>query len=230
MRGLEEIVVRLDAVDRRRAALKRLVHQEVARDMVVDQVERQQRMAQVVEHAHEEDDIEPLPQTRHIVHRQLSEIDFGAFDFRGEPGLRQVARVEVDADHPGGAAAFHLQRVEASVAADVEHRLAAQIGGDRVLETAPLHHRVIIEKVVGRGAHPGEIEVVEPRAERGDTLANAVLAVRHPRGGPRLVKGRQHRLSPSRLIADDQERSERLGSRLPVASRALNSMPNGPRP
>ena len=45
---------------------------------------------------------------------------------RGEPRLREVAVVPVDADDALGAAALHLEGVEAGVAADVEHRRAGR--------------------------------------------------------------------------------------------------------
>jgi hypothetical protein len=43
-----------------RAALHRLEDHQVAGHVVVDQVQRQQRVAQVVEHAHEQDEVEAL--------------------------------------------------------------------------------------------------------------------------------------------------------------------------
>ena len=43
----------------------------------------------------------------------------------GEARLREVVVVEVDAEHALGAAPLHLDGVEAGVAADVEHGLAA---------------------------------------------------------------------------------------------------------
>jgi hypothetical protein len=44
-----------------RSALHRLEDQHVAGDMLVDEVEREQRVAQVVEHAHEDHDVERSP-------------------------------------------------------------------------------------------------------------------------------------------------------------------------
>ena len=116
------------------AALHRLEDQQVVRDVLVDQVEREQRMAQVVEHAHEEHDVEPLAERADVVDGQLAELDVEPVDLGGEARLRQIVLVGVDAEHARGAAALHLHRVEAGVAADVEHGLAAQIGRDRVRE------------------------------------------------------------------------------------------------
>ena len=64
------------------------------------------------------------------VHVELAQLDLEPEHARGEPGLREVARGAVDRDHARRAPALHLERVEAGVAADVEHGLAAQIGGE----------------------------------------------------------------------------------------------------
>ena len=65
--------------------------------MLVDEVERQQRVAQVVEHAHEEHDVEPLAERADVVDRQLPEFDVEPAHLGGEAGLRQIILVEVDA-------------------------------------------------------------------------------------------------------------------------------------
>jgi hypothetical protein len=76
--------------------------------VVVDQVQRQQRMAQVVEHAHEHHEVEALAQLADVVDRQLAKLDVLALHLGGEAGLLQVAVVEVDAEHAIGAAPLHL--------------------------------------------------------------------------------------------------------------------------
>jgi hypothetical protein len=43
--------------------------------VLVDQVERQQRVAQVVEHAHEEHEVEALAERADVVDRELAELD-----------------------------------------------------------------------------------------------------------------------------------------------------------
>ena len=134
--------------------------------MLVDQVERQQRVAQVVEHAHEEHEVEALAQRADVVDGQLAELDVEPGDLGGEAGLGQVVVVEVDAEHALGAAPLHLDRVEAAVAADVEHGLAGEVRRDRVGERSPLHRRVVAEEMVGRGRDAVEVDVVEPGPER----------------------------------------------------------------
>ena len=97
--------------------------------MVVDEVEREQRVAQVIKHAHEEHDVEALAQRADVVDRELAELDVEPADLGGKARLRQVVVVEVDAEHPLGPAPLHLDRVEAAVAADIEHGLAGEILG-----------------------------------------------------------------------------------------------------
>src|SRR5205085_2311210 len=67
-----------------------------------------------------------------------------------------------------GAALFHLDRIEAGIASDVEHRLAGEVGRHGVGEALPLDVRVVAEEVIGRGLHAGEVDVVKPAAEGTD--------------------------------------------------------------
>ena len=65
--------------------------------MLVDQIEREQRMAQMIEHADEEHDVEPLAERADVVDRELAELDVEPVHLGGEPGLRQIVLVEIDA-------------------------------------------------------------------------------------------------------------------------------------
>ena len=95
-------------------------------------------------------------------------------DLGGEPRLREVVVVEVDAEHALGPAPLHLDRIEAGIAADVEHGSAGEIGRDRVGESPPFDSGIVAQEVVGRRFDPGKLDVVEPRPERFDRLANLV--------------------------------------------------------
>ena len=79
------------------AAQHRLEHQHVADHVLVQDVEREQRMAQVIEHAHEQHQVEALAEGRQLVDRHLPELDVGVQHLRREPGLGEVARIGVDA-------------------------------------------------------------------------------------------------------------------------------------
>ena len=97
--------------------------------MLVDEVQREQRVPQVVEHAHEQHDVEALVEPTDLEHRQLAQLDVDAADLGGEAGLREVALVAVDAEHALGATALHLDGIEAAVAADVEDGAAGRSCG-----------------------------------------------------------------------------------------------------
>ena len=143
--------------------------------MLVDQVERQERVAQVVEHPQEQDEVEALAELAHVVDRKLAELDLGPLDLGRKPRLGEVVRVGVDRDHPVGAAPLHLQRVEPGVAADVEHAPPTQVGRDRVREALPLDVGVVAQEVLGRGPHPAEVHVVEPGPELVDPAPDQLL-------------------------------------------------------
>ena len=70
-----ERVVLFERLLARIAALHRLTDEQIFGDVFADQIERQQRMAQVVEHPEEQDDVKPLTERADIVHRQLCKFD-----------------------------------------------------------------------------------------------------------------------------------------------------------
>ena len=81
----------------------------------------------------------------------LPELDVVRPDLGGEACLGQIVLVEVDAEHARRAAPLHLDRVEAAVAADVEHGLAGEVLGQGLGEAAELHVGIIAEEMVRRG-------------------------------------------------------------------------------
>jgi hypothetical protein len=159
-----------DLRDLFRSLLHRLEQHHVARDMFADQVEREQRMAQVVEHAHEDHEIELLTQRADIVDRQVAELDIIDTECRGgKTRLRQIAVVAIDAEHAVRATPLHLDRIEAGVAADVEHALAGEIGRQCRRETTIFEAGIIAQEMVRRGPQPiTQIDVLEPGRERLD--------------------------------------------------------------
>ena len=160
-----------------RSLLHRLEQQQVAGDMLADQVEREQRVAQVVEHAHEDHEVEPLAERADVIDRELGELDVVEAERLGrEPRLREIAVVAVDAEHPRRAAPLHLDRVEARVAADVEHGLAGEVRRHGIGEATELGARIVAEEMVGRGLDAAQIDIVEPGSQRLDPFPQRILA------------------------------------------------------
>jgi hypothetical protein len=122
---LGERIVLLERQDLAPPALHALEHQRVLHGVLGEQVQREERVPEVVEHAHEEHEVEALAEEGHVIDRELQELDLHPRDLGGEARLREVARVGVDPDDAGGAAPLHLDRIEARVAAHVEHALPA---------------------------------------------------------------------------------------------------------
>ena len=96
--------------------------QRVRRADVVDAIEREQRVAEVVDHAEEEDEVEGpvllriervdvLGDVRRLRVEQLG----------GDREARVIGRLVVEGDDLAGAAPFRLEREEAVAGADVEH-------------------------------------------------------------------------------------------------------------
>src|SRR5205814_1234338 len=98
-----------------------------------------ERVAEVVEHAHEQYVVELFSMygLDDLIDVGLFEFDVEAELVSGEGGLAQVDRIVVDAEDSVGAAPFHLEGIEAAVAADIEDGLAAQVVGYGVFEELP---------------------------------------------------------------------------------------------
>src|SRR4051812_19000664 len=105
-------------------------------------------MPQMVEHAEEQHQIKlliaKLPQ---VVHVELPQLDVQPELLARELRLRQVDRVMVHAEHADRAAPLHLERVEAAVAADVEHRLSGEVRWHGPLELPPEGGREVPERM-----------------------------------------------------------------------------------
>src|SRR5216683_1614078 len=130
-------------------------------------------MPQVVEHAHEDDKVESLPtnQAVDVVHVALNEVDLQAELGTCEACLTQIGIVVVDPEHSARAAALHLERVEAAIAADVEDALAGQIIRKRVFEELPEVGGKVPQWVVRRSldlAVLAQPQIVKPRTELRD--------------------------------------------------------------
>src|SRR5690606_3876051 len=136
-------------------------------------------MAQVIEHAHEDHEVEPLAELRDRVHVELTQLDLVTEHLGRELSLREVARIGVDADDARGASALHLERVEPGVAADVEHALTGEIRRQRIGEALELRARVVAEEVLRSGLDAVEHEVVKPWIELADAALECRLAHGH---------------------------------------------------
>src|SRR4051812_13636486 len=91
------------------AALHALENHHVAHDRVVQDVESEERMAEVVQHAHENDDIELLAEFADVVDIHLAELDIAVANHaRGETPLLEVNLVAIDRHHARGTALLHL--------------------------------------------------------------------------------------------------------------------------
>jgi len=167
-----EVIIAFDRIHLIGSAEHGLEQQQVARDMFVDEVDRQQGMSQMIKHAHEDHEIELFAKLPDIVGRHLAEFDLETGDFGCKFRLRQVFIVGIKAEHALRTPALHFHGVEAGIAADVENGLALQIIRDDAGETAPLDLRVVPQEVRRRGTDTLQIEIVKPGAERIDTATD----------------------------------------------------------
>src|SRR3989440_10071336 len=138
--------------------------------MLVDQIQREQRMPQMIKDPEKQNDIELLAKLVHVIDREFSKFDVQPERVGCEMCLRQISLVEINAKHAIGSAPFHLNAVEAAVATDIEYAVTSQIGGNRVLESFPLHAWEIAEEMFRRRLHAAKGGVMEPFAQPPDLL------------------------------------------------------------
>src|SRR5947209_7816176 len=119
--------------------------------MLADKIEGEQRVPQMVEHAHEDDDVETLSEGSDFIYVELRELDLlESQRFARQPGLREVALIAVDAEDAIGTTALHLDRIETGVAPDIQHAPAAKIVRQVRREPAEFCSGIIAEKMVRR--------------------------------------------------------------------------------
>ncbi len=134
----------------------------------------------MIEHAHEDHEIEPLAKRAHVIDGALPELDIAKAQRVGrEPPLGKIARIALDPQHASRPPLLHLKAVEARVAADVEHTRPRQVVREGVGKARPFEVRIIAQKMVGCGPQPvTEVNVVEPGRQGRDTISQTAHA--HP--------------------------------------------------
>src|ERR1700760_4110687 len=102
----------------------------------------------MIKDTHEEHKIELAGNRVHVIDGILGKFDIELQGFGGKTRLIQVTIENVNAQHALSAALFHLNAVEAAVAANIEHRCAGKISGQRRGNPLPLYVGKIAQKVV----------------------------------------------------------------------------------
>src|SRR5690349_18697201 len=105
---LPKLVIVFHFRDELTATQHRLDHQQVFHRVLVQHIERQQRMPQVIQNAEKQNQIKLLPQFMKLINGKATKIDLHATDVGRKPRLGQVSVVRVNADDSVGAAQLHL--------------------------------------------------------------------------------------------------------------------------
>ena len=165
--------VQFDVIARHRQRLKHHQPAHAPRH----QVEPEHRVAQVVENAHEQHEVERcVAEPRQVVHLHALE-PHAPCHVRTElacspSGLAQVALIKID-PKDRCAPASELKRVKPRIAPDVEARPAAKVLRNVRCDLMPLEGGKIAQVVRRVGLRPvGQVEVVKPGAQRGRLLVN----------------------------------------------------------
>src|SRR5260370_8224550 len=145
LRGSEGIVV-VELGTRERGANHRLEHQSPT-NFLDDFVERKERVAQVIEHTHEQHVIELAGNLIYVIYRTLGKLNLHAQDLSGEPGLAQVTVIHIHSENPSGSAFLKFQTIEAGITAYIQNRSSGKVLGKSVVDLLPLHLRIVTQKV-----------------------------------------------------------------------------------
>src|SRR5215211_5386653 len=129
--------------------------------MLMQEIQGEQRVAQVVQHAHEQHEIKLFVQFSNAIDGKVSKLDLRSTHVRGKTCLGQVLLIGVDRNYTIRAALLHLNRVKARIAADIQYRFPAQIFRDSRCKPLPLDLRVVSEEMIRRSFYASQIEVVK---------------------------------------------------------------------
>src|SRR5690606_19066655 len=127
------------------------------------QVQSELRVPQVIEHTHEEHEIEAALERGEVIDARLKQIDpRGDVELADRPpGLREKMRIHVDADDmcaPSG----EFDGVEACVAPDIECPPSAQVCGEVIRKLEPLVSGKVPQRMIRGSLRPvRQMEIVE---------------------------------------------------------------------
>src|SRR5688500_10919649 len=95
--------------------------------MVVEQVQRQQWMAEMIQNAQKDHDVEAFMELWNLINAHSPVFDAQPVHLCGEAGLFEVSVIGVETKDAACSPALHFHRVETGIASDVQHRLTSQI-------------------------------------------------------------------------------------------------------
>jgi hypothetical protein len=108
-------------------------------------------MAEMIKDPHEKNQIKALSDSAYILYRQLTELDIQFGNLGGEPCLAQIVFVRIDTEDPLSAPPLHFERIETSIAPNVEDSLPAEVRRDGIPKMTVFDLRIVTQEVIGRG-------------------------------------------------------------------------------
>ena len=116
----------------------------------------------MVEHAHEDYVIELSGDGIQLVNRALAKVDIEPQCIGREARLVQIAIIHIDSEDVVSTPAFHLDRIEPAIAADIENRFACKRRGNLLANLLPLDVWKISQEMIWGGVHAVNVQVMEP--------------------------------------------------------------------
>jgi hypothetical protein len=170
-----EIVIAIHADNVSAAPLHTLEEQKIRCNVLVNQVEREERVPQMIEDTHKDDEIEPFSKARHVPHCHPTKFDINLFYLRRKSCLSEIVLIGVNTQHLGCTATLHFKRIEARIASDVQHALAGEISRYRMPESRELCFRIVAEEMIRRRLYAAEAHIMKPWTKRSDIVLQCLI-------------------------------------------------------
>jgi hypothetical protein len=104
-----ESIVPLQLLHCGATAQHRLKNEQIACRMFINQIQCEQGMTQMVEHAEKQHDVEPFSKRPDVVHGDVAKFDVEAADFRSKARLAQIILIRIDAEHACCSVPLHFE-------------------------------------------------------------------------------------------------------------------------
>lgn len=151
---------------------------EGPRGFLHGKVEAEERITEVIKHAHEDHVVKLPVDGIKFVDGTPAEFDIEVQGVGREARLIEIPIINIDPKYVFGPAAFHLDGIEASIAANIENRLACERSRDLAANLLPFDVWKISQKVIRSCVHPVKVQVVKPLPHLLNTMGKFIRIVK----------------------------------------------------
>ena len=97
--GLPEVIIVIEPGTVPAPTLQGLKNEEIASDVLPNEVKREQGMPQMIKHTEKQNEVERLPKASNIIDRELPKFHLHTKRFGNETALSEIAFVRIDSEN-----------------------------------------------------------------------------------------------------------------------------------